>query len=128
MPMYTYQCSKCFGTQEVIKKMAEYDRVEKCPECGYEMTRDFQTDLPHTAADRYDSPIVSDSLAVSIDQIAEHKRAFPDIQITDQGQPVLDNYKQHKDYLEKCGFAKMPKRQRARGKKISTKKEPTPSK
>ncbi len=128
MPMYTYKCFHCGVSVEVAKPMTEYDRAEQCEKCSRIMLRDFKTDLPHASADRYDTPIVSDSMAVSVDQIAEHKRAFPDIQITKEGQPVLDNYKQHQDYLDKCGFAKMPKKKQARGTKIkSTKKEPTPS-
>jgi hypothetical protein len=127
MPMYTYKCECSAFPEDVIKPMSQALDPAYCALCNRQMHRDYQIDLPHASGGRYSSPIVSDSLAVSIDQIAEHKRAFPDIQITKEGQPVLEDYKQHQNYLDKCGFAKMPKKQRVRGKKISTKKEPTPS-
>jgi hypothetical protein len=82
--------------------------------------RDFQSDVFHTASDSYAKPIVSDSLAVSIDQIAEHRRQFPDIKMTDQGQPVFDKYSTHEAYLEKTNFKKDPAKIRRRVKKIAT--------
>jgi hypothetical protein len=75
------------------------------------MERDFQADLPHAAADTYDKPIISDAMAIPPEQIAEHKATFPDIKITDQGQPIFDNYAKHQDYLDKTGFVKQPGKQ-----------------
>ncbi len=127
MPMYTYVCPNCSYTDAVKKSMAHSDRSETCPECDSEMDRDLRADVPHVPADRYSSPIVSDALAMNPDQIAAHRRQFPDIKVTPQGQPVFDNYAKHDAYLETCNFKKMPKKKRARGTKINTKKEPTPS-
>ena len=84
------------------------------------MNRDFKTDLPHAASDRYDKPIVSSSMAINPEQIAEHKATFPDIAVTPEGCPVLDNYSQHEAYLEKTGFVKHPgKRVNNSGKRVT---------
>jgi putative FmdB family regulatory protein len=127
MPAYTYVCTECLYTGEVSKKMSEHDRIEKCPKCEHEMGRDFKTDLPHASADRYSKVIVSDALAMNPEQIPAHKKQFPNIDVTPQGQPVFDNFKQHDAYLNKCNFKKVPKKKRLRGTKIETKKKPTPS-
>ncbi len=115
MPMYTYICPKCspeHGPVTVDKPMTHSDNEEKCGNCWSIMKRDFKADLFHTASDSYQTPLVSDSLAVSIDQIAEHKRECPDIEITKEGQPVFTNFKQHEGYLKKTGFVKSPKKKR----------------
>jgi hypothetical protein len=83
--------------------------------------RDFGADLFHTASDRYDKPIISDSLAIGMDQIAEHKAQFPDIDVTNQGQLVFDKYSTHEAYLEKTGHIKHPGKIRRRvAKKVAT--------
>jgi hypothetical protein len=83
----------------------------KCT-CGTNMNRDFAADLPFASGGDYHRPIISDSLAISPEQIAEHKQLFPDVQVTPEGQPVFDSFKKHDDYLKATGFRK--KRQRRR--------------
>jgi hypothetical protein len=84
------------------------------------MERDYQTDLFHTASDRYDKPIISDSLAVGLDQIADHKRQYPDIDVTDQGQLVFDKFSTHEKYLIDTKHIKHPGKSRRRTKKVAT--------
>ncbi len=112
MPIYTYKCSRCMISHMITKSMVASDNMEFCPECSYNMNRDFQADMFHTSADSYQTPLVSDSMAISMDQVAEHKRECPDIEITKEGQPVFTSYKQHEAYLKKTGFVKSPKRKR----------------
>jgi hypothetical protein len=50
---------------------------------------------------------VSDSLAMSPEQIPEHKRLFPDVDVRPDGRPVFENVKQHDNYLKKTGFRKL---------------------
>lgn len=52
----------------------------------------------------------SDSLAMSPTQVAEHKKLFPDIKIDDQCRPGFDSFRQHDNYLKKCGFGKLPQK------------------
>ena len=120
MPMYSYKCFHCGVGKTVMKPMSKSDRVEQCDECSRILLRDFKADLFHTANDTYDKPIISDSMAVSPDQIAEHRATFPDIRMTDQGQPIFENYAKHEAYLKKTGFVKHPGKIRKRVKKVTT--------
>lgn len=100
--------------------MSESEDIVQCDECSRIIQRDFRADLPHAASDRYDNPVISDTMAVSMDQIEEHKRAFPDVKITPEGQPIMENYAQHEAYLEKVGFVKHPGKLRTGPKKVMT--------
>ena len=125
MPMYSFICPRCGHSKEIFRPMREADKSVPCDgehACKKSlMQRDFAADLFHTASDSYKTPIVSDSLAVSVDQIEEHKQVFPDVKITDQGQPVMESYSQHEKYLKKVGFIKSPQKKRRQGaKKITT--------
>jgi hypothetical protein len=85
------------------------------------MSRNFQADIPHAASDRYDKPIISDSLAIGMDQIAEHKAQFPDIEVTNEGQLVFDKYSTHEAYLVETGHLKHPgKKVNNSGKTVTT--------
>ena len=118
--MYAYKCPDCGAAKDVVKPMAKSDKEEKCDECSSVLQRDFRAGLFHTASDRYDKPIISDSLAISVEQIAEHKAQFPDIEVTNQGQLVFDKFSTHEAYLEKTGHVKHPGKIRTKGKKITT--------
>lgn len=97
--------------------MADADKPWKCF-CGKEMQRDFQVEAVRAGGKDYRRAIVSDSLAVSPKQIEQHKKLFPDIKITSEGQPVFDSYKKHQRYLDQCGFIKHPAKRKRKGKKI----------
>lgn len=113
MPIYTFVCSNCNKSEERILPMRDSDKPQFC-KCGSEMQRNFQADLFVDGNRDYYRSIVSDSLAVSPEQITEHKQLFPDIQVTPEGQPVFDNFKQHDDYLKATGFRKKQQRRRRR--------------
>jgi hypothetical protein len=89
--------------------------------CNVEMNHDFQAVGVLVGAGRrsYSKPIVSDSLAILPEQILEHRKMFPDIEVTSEGQPVFDNFSDHEAYLKKCNFEKVPQKVKKRGKKIS---------
>jgi putative FmdB family regulatory protein len=112
MPTYCFVCPECGFTGETVRPLKEYYKPFKCSECKTEMVRDYQAEAVNISGRDYRRPIVSDSLAISPEQIAEHKQLFPDIQVTSEGQPVFDNYSQHNKYLEKTGFRKKRKRRR----------------
>jgi hypothetical protein len=52
----------------------------------------------------------SESLAISPDQAAEHRRQFPDVKIDTEGRLGFDSVKQRSDYCEKTGFVKKSQR------------------
>jgi hypothetical protein len=62
----------------------------------------------------YGRDLVSNSLAMSPLQIAEHKRMFPDIEVRPDGRPVFKNFKQHDNYLRKTGFKKVRQKTKAK--------------
>jgi hypothetical protein len=101
--------------------MADANKNERCPRCGFILRRNFKAEGVLVGAGRrsYHRPIVSDSMAVSKDQIEEHKRMFPDIQITSEGQPVFDNFSDHEKYMKKCNIVKVPQRRKKKGRRIA---------
>lgn len=86
--------------------MKDPDQSPICDCRGELMTRDYASERANIGDREYRSPIVSDSLAVSPAQITEHKRHFPDIEMTPEGQLVFRSYRQHDDYLKKIGATK----------------------
>ena len=118
MPVYTFVCSKCYKSDERILPMKKADEPQFC-KCGYQMQRDYQSDVFNPGNKEYGKTKWSDSLAINPEQIAEHKRLFPDIPVDSDGRPGFDNYKQHDNYLEKTGFRKVRQKIRRRGKRIA---------
>lgn len=120
MPRYSYICDSCNTSGEIVRPMSESSNPLVCENCGAEARRNFQADLPTRSSGgrEYGRPIISNSLAVSVDQIQEHRRMFPDIPLTKEGQPVFTNYADHDKYLEKTGFIKKPKRIKHKVKKV----------
>ena len=116
MPRYDFKCGHCGTELEVVRPMCDSDKPWKCT-CGKQMKRVFGN-FRIGGCTEYHRPLVSDSLAVNPCQIEEHKKMFPDIPMTGEGQPVFTNYKQHNDYLEKTGFIKERQKIRSKGKKI----------
>jgi len=116
MPRYDFKCEHCGTELEVVRPMSDSDKPWKCT-CGKYMKRLISVPMIGGCTE-YHRPLVSDSLAVSPDQIEEHKRYFPDVEVTKEGQPVFTNYKQHDSYLKKTGFVKHPQKIKNRGKKI----------
>jgi len=122
MPRYTFKCPECDTKLEVVRRMADASKPWKCV-CGAVMDRDFQSDLPMRtpSGKHYCRPIVSDSLAIMPNQIAEHRKEFPNIQVTPEGQPVFDNYSDHEKYLKRTGFRKARQKIRRKPKTSSGK-------
>jgi putative FmdB family regulatory protein len=121
MPQYVYFCWRCDKDVEVIKPMKDTGIVEFCPTCQDRMERNFQAEGVFVGAGRrsYHKPIVSDSLAINPEQIPEHKKRFPDIKVTSEGQPVFDNFSDHEKYLKKCNVEKMPQKRKRKGRRIA---------
>ncbi len=118
MQFYTFNCPNCNASGEFLRSMKETDRPLRCGLCGTIMNRNFQADLVNAGNKNYRKPLVSDSLAINPEQIQEHKKLFPDVEVTPQGQPVFNNYQQHQKYLDKTGFVKRRQKIKPRGKKI----------
>ncbi len=99
--------------------MADSDKIMLCSKCEETvMGRDWSAERPMARrTEDYDHPIHSDSLAMNPNQVAEHRRMFPDIKIDPECRPVFDNYAAHDKYLEACGLVKNPQKIRTRKRK-----------
>ena len=115
---YDFSCPECGVVKEVVRMVSEVGEPVMCG-CGTQMRQKYSFKVGPTRKQRYYRPIVSDSLAISPDQITEHRKMFPDIEVTPEGQPVFDNLVDHENYLQKCNIQKLPQRKRFSGKKIS---------
>jgi hypothetical protein len=83
------------------------------------MVKDLRANLPHAAPDSYARPIHSDALGIRSDQVEEHKRLYPDVQLDSQNRPILDSYRKHEAYMEKRGIVKQPALHQKRGTRIA---------
>jgi len=80
--------------------------IHKCPTCGDDMRM-----LAAVSGLRGDYRHVSDSLAFHPDDIPEHRKLYPDIEVTPEGQPVFTSPKQQERYAEQsAGCYKKPQR------------------
>ena len=59
-----------------------------------------------------DYDFVSDALAVTPSQIAEHHETFPGVDVLPDGRIHFTSFKQHDDYLKKSGFVKKTQKRR----------------
>ena len=113
MPIYPFRCENCGSEEEFITTMSNAPKSADCNICGNEMYRVYSFNVGNK---EYAKPLVSDSLAMNPNQIAEHNKLFPDIEVHSDGRPQFNNFKQHDDYLEKVGFVKKPKKIKPKGK------------
>jgi hypothetical protein len=106
MPQYDFACD-CGHEQSVIWPMS---RSRELLDCGvYHF---------NTPADSYSRPIASDSLAINPEQIPEHRKQFPDVEVLPDGRPVFDNFAKHDAYLKKTGFRKKRQKLKPKGERI----------
>ena len=55
MPVYPYECTDCFHTFDVSKRIANIDDSESCPACNSETTsRNISTKTSFFGADQWD--------------------------------------------------------------------------
>ena len=76
--VYCFTCSKCGGTVAVERPMSQSGNRQRC-ECGHKMHRDFQAE--QTTMQGGDMKWVMRSMAMHPDQVAEHKKLFPKIEV-----------------------------------------------
>lgn len=106
----------CKGCGYRIRKAKDSDyrlvdeqlRFPYCPTCGtimYHATQGSNGDYNHT----------SDSLAIHPDDIPEHRRLFPGVEVTAEGQPKFTSTRQQERYAEKsAGCYKKPQKTKSR--------------
>ena len=109
--LHTFICDVCgLGIQDTSTK-----GVHVCPKCGAEM----RWDLGGIGIRPGGYNHVSDSLAFHPDDIPDHRRMFPGIEVTPDGRPMFTSPKQQERYANACGFDKKSQRIRQRGRRIA---------
>jgi hypothetical protein len=111
-----YHCTTCFkeisnelvNDQEFdficVKNVQKIVYKQKC-ECGGEMKAGFAPERRFAVCGAHgDFNLISDSLAVPVQQIAEHRQTFPDIEVRSDGRPHFKSIKQYDRYLKQTGF------------------------
>ncbi|TSA57594.1 hypothetical protein D4R42_01290 [bacterium] len=114
-------CDECGNRYE---KSIQIEKL-KCPKCGQlmeeVMIEDESTGIenfggcPEIMGSPYKRPLHSDALGIQPDQVEEHRRQFPDIEIDDENRPVFTHMRQHQDYMDKCGIVKLTSSNKKRG-------------
>jgi len=123
MPFYGFKCYEHNICDDVLCAMEDIpvvgsDDCPKCPKCGEGMERYFGSGGTRQTSTAYGTPFVSQAMAIHPDQIAEHNKLFPGVEVRDDGCITFDDYKQHDDYLKRSGFHKEPQKIRAKGVRI----------
>ena len=106
MALHTFICDGCGMAVD-----DESTHVHVCPTCGFQM----RWDLRGIGIRQGDYHHVSHSLAMHPDQIPEHRKAFPGIEVQPDGCPVFTSPKQQERYAHACGFEKKAQRTRKIG-------------
>ena len=91
MPTYVYQCPKCRTVIEETKPSRQRANAPDCPDgCG-PCQRNHRLESVHSDAQDYDKAILSDRMGVNPEQVPAHRKAFPNIPITDDGRIIVRN-------------------------------------
>ncbi len=125
---HIYYCPNCdadmdMSTVCITMRAHETNLCDTCGKRGYVgKKRGYTIGI---RGKEYFHPLHSDSLAINPIQIAEHRALFPDVNIDGEGRPIFENFRQHDDYLEKCGFHKQDQRIKPKGRRIDKPKQPS---
>jgi len=104
---YCFVCPICGKRKTVSRPMRNSSLPEIC-NCGQEMIRNYQMERGSVRGD-YNEPIVSTSLAFNTQDLAEHRRQHPDVelQVDKAGHvayPIFRNLNQKRKYLKARGW------------------------
>lgn len=110
MAVHTFICDDCKVSVEDTNTRI----IHKCPRCHGDMRWDLHFNSGRTG--NYEH--VSMALAIAPKQIIEHKKLFPDVDVLSDGRIRFTSFKQHDEYINKCGFYK---HSRKRKKKVKIK-------
>ncbi len=108
MPRYCFKCPKCGNQGEVVRSMAYRNEPATCVSCGAAMQRDFQAEHSAVRGD-YKKPIVSTSMAFNAQDVPEHRRKHPGVELKVDGTgqtayPVFRSLSQKRTYLKARGW------------------------
>ena len=103
MPNYCFHCLTCGESVEVFRPMQDYALPEAC-KCGVLMHRDLRAEHSAVRGD-YKEPIMSVSMAFNTQDLEEHRRQHPNIELkVDKAgrtaYPVFKSLGQKRAYLK----------------------------
>lgn len=111
MAIHRFVCDMCgVYVEDTDTKTTHY-----CPRCKEVMRWDINFNCPK-ASGAYEH--VSDSLAIHPEQIPEHRKLFPNVEVLPDGRPKFTSVKQQEKYANRCGFTKKEQKIRKKGKRI----------
>lgn len=102
MPMYTYKCAACEKQDTDYRTIENRNEPMEC-ECGQKMQRDVFAESPKTHNDYYKT-VYSDAMGIHPDQVSEHRKAYPDIPVTNDGRVIVRSHTEHRRIMKKLGF------------------------
>jgi len=102
-------CERCR-----ISEKSRAERRIKCPVCGKYMVWKSGIGIANGDYNHY-----SESMAINPSQIAEHKAAFPNVDVLPDGRIHFTSVKQQERYVDKCGFHKHVKKSKPRSVRIA---------
>jgi len=91
MPRYVYQCRECLEVIEEIRPMRKRHIKPDCPNGHGKMPRCIGLEQCNTDTKDFLHPILSERMGVMASQVDEHRKAFPNIPITDTGEIIVRN-------------------------------------
>lgn len=101
--IYCYECDKCSRKSEELRDRDKRNARKKC-KCGGVFRRNLRSELVNSPEQDYRTPVLSDAMGVHPNQVQEHRRAFPDIPITDDGRVVCSSHANKKRHMKALGF------------------------
>lgn len=103
----------CDGCGKVVED-TNTEGVHKCPDCGFDM----RWDLGGNASGHGDYHHFSESLGINPDQIPEHRKLFPNVDVLPDGRLHFTSVRQQERYANRCDFYKKPQKIKSKGKRI----------
>lgn len=106
MPEYTFICDDCGSRETTHASMSNAPKPGKCSACGGKQYQDYG--VPMILGASSGKSILSQSMAVSPQQVSEHRDKFPDVGVHSDGVLEFKSQKQKDNYMEKTGFYQPP--------------------
>jgi hypothetical protein len=102
----SYVCDTEHCTQRgIFSDVFRWDKdpPPRCPLCGMPQRRAEHNFHQQQGCD-YAQPILSESMGVAPSQVEEHRRARPDIPLTDDGRVIIRSHEEGKRIRKALGF------------------------
>lgn len=108
MPFYDFVCPHCGHEDAVFRPMQDYKKPHCCMVCGTWMRRNYQAEaMPNVRGD-FKKPIPLESMAIRPEEVDEHRRRFPGIDIAKTGEmagvPMVKSLAQKRAYAKAMGW------------------------